>query len=134
MEKQAYTKTNNCVYALNYNMVLVVKWRRKVLTGAMLDAAHEIARKRVDVRGGVLKEFGGEGDHIHLLFQLPPQESLADIANALKTNTSRLLRRDFPQLKSIGGALWSPSYFVCSCGGASLETVKDYVRTQERPD
>ncbi|PZO72208.1 MAG: IS200/IS605 family transposase, partial [Mesorhizobium amorphae] len=53
---------------------------------------------------------------------------------AAKTSTSRRLRRDHPELRRLGDALWSPSYFVASCGGASLETVKGYVRSQERPD
>ena len=134
MNMQAFTRTNNCVFSLTYHMVLVTKRRRPVLTGAMIDTARSIAHERCNVRAGELVAFGGEADHLHLLFRLPPAESLADFANAMKTNSSRLLRRDFPQLKRMGSALWSPSYFVCSCGGASLETVKDYVRSQERPD
>ena len=134
MPDQAYTRTNNCVFSLTYHMVLVVKRRRPALTAAMLDAAREVIVERCSTRGGRLIEFGGEADHLHMLVALPPTEALADFANAAKTGTSRRLRRDFPVLKRLGPALWSPSYFVCSCGGASLETVKDYVRAQERPD
>lgn len=76
----------------------------------------------------------GEADHIHILVALPPTVALSEFANAAKTSTSRRLRRDFPTLRRLGNALWSPSYFVCSCGGASLETVKHYVRSQQRPD
>lgn len=86
------------------------------------------------MRGGRLVEFGAEADHLHLLVSLPPTAALAEFANALKTSTSRLLRRDHPGLLRMGGALWSPSYFVSSCGVASLETIKDYVRSQERPE
>lgn len=75
-------------------------------------------------------EFGGEEDNLHLLVSLPPASALADFANALKTSTSRLLRRDFPILKRRGSALWLPSHFVCSCAGASLKTVKKYVQRQ----
>ena len=115
-------------------MVLVVKYRRSVLTGAMLDMAREVLDARAASPGGKLEEFGGEGDHIHLLISLPPAEPVSVFANAAKTGTSRRLRRDFPQLKRLGPALWSPSYFVTSCGGATLETIKEYVRSQERPD
>ena len=134
MSKQALTRTNNCVFALTYDMVLVVKRRRAALTSAMLDTAREVLEERCATRGGQLLEFGGETDHLHLLLSLPPACALADFANAAKTATSRRLRRDFPQLRRLGAALWSPSYFVCSCGGASLETVKEYVRSQEPPD
>ena len=115
-------------------MVLVVKRRRAVLTAAMLDAAREVISERCATRGGRLVEFASEADHLHMLVALPPTEALADFANAAKTGTSRRLPRDFPALKWLGPALWSPSYFVCSCGGASLETVNEYVRAQERPD
>ena len=134
MNMQAFSRTNNCVFALSYHRVLVTKRRRPVLTGAMIDQARPIAAERCEVRGGRLVEFGGEADHLHLLIALPPAVALAEFVNALKTSTSRLLRRDHPGLRRIGGALWSPSYFVCSCGGASLETVREYVRSQERPD
>jgi putative transposase len=134
MNIQEFSQTNNCVFSLTYHMVLVVKRRRPALTGPMIDRIRLIAQARCEARGGHLVELGGEVDHVHLLFQLPPTEGLADFANALKTNSSRLLRRDYPQLKRLGSALWSPSYFVCTCGGGSLEAVKEYVRSQERPD
>lgn len=134
MPLQDYTRTNNCVFSLHYHLVLVVKRRRSVLTGPMIAAAEAAVRERCESRGGLLEEFGAEADHMHMLVALPPAEALVDFVNAVKTSTSRRLRRDFPQLKRLGGALWSPSYFVASCGGAPLETIKDYVRTQERPD
>ncbi len=134
MKNQVYTTNNNCVFNLTYHLVLVTKRRRKALTAEMLDAAEVAIRERCDVRKGKLLEFGGEADHIHILLSLPPAEALADFSNAVKTTTSRRLRRDFPHLKRMGGALWSPSYFVCSVGGAPLETIKEYVRSQERPD
>lgn len=134
MNKQALSHTNNGFFSLTYHMVLVTKWRQPVLTGPMIDMARSITAARCAARSGELLEFGGEEDHLHLLFSLPPVAALADFANALKTSTSRLLRRDFPALKRQGPALWSPSYFVCSCGGACLETVKRYVQAQERPE
>ena len=134
MTNQAYSTTNNCVYGLTYHLVLVVKRRRKALSAPMLDAAEIAIQERCSIRGGRLLEFGGEEDHLHALVSLPPAEALADFTNAVKTTTSRRLRRDFPQLKRLGSALWSPSYFVSSVGGAPLETIKEYVRSQERPN
>ncbi len=115
-------------------MVLVTKRRKPVLTGAMIEVAEALSRMRCEARSGRLAEFGAEADHLHLMLQLPPSVPVSDLANAIKTNISRTLRRDFPTLRRIGDALWSPSYFVTTCGGASLETVKDYVRAQDRPD
>ena len=127
---------NNCVYALHYHLVLVTKRRRPVLTGPMLEAAEAAIRERCTLRGGQLEEFGAEADHIHALLSLslPPAATLAEFVNAVKTTTSRRLRRDFPQLRRLGDALWSPSYFIASAGGAPLDRIKDYVRAQDRPD
>jgi putative transposase len=126
--------TNNCIYALHYHLVLVTKRRRPVLTGPMLAAAEIAIAERCALRGGSLEEFGAETDHIHALVSLPPAATLAEFVNAVKTTTSRRLRRDFPQLRRMGDALWSPSYFVASCGGAPLDKIKEYVQAQERPD
>ena len=128
------THANNCVYALNYHLVLVTKRRRPVLTGPMLGAAEIAIRERCELRGGKLKEFGAEADHVHALVSLPPAATLAEFVNAVKTTTSCRLRRDFPQLRRIGDALWSPSYFIASAGGAPLDRIKEYVRAQGRPD
>ena len=125
---------NNCVYALHYHLVLVVKRRRKVLTGPMIEAIEIALRERCEIRSGTLEEFGAEPDHVHALVALPPAATLAEFVNAVKTTTSRRLRRDFPALRSLGAGLWSPSYFVASCGGAPLDRIKEYVRSQERPD
>lgn len=131
---QDMTITNNCIYALHYHLVLVTKRRRPVLTGPMLAAAEIAITERCALRGGRLEEFGAETDHIHALVSLPPAATLAEFVNAVKTTTSRRLRRDFPQLRRMGDALWSPSYFVASCGGAPLDKIKEYVQAQERPD
>ena len=128
------THANNCVYALNYHLVLVTKQRRPVLTGSMLEAAEAAIRERCELRGGKLKEFGAEADHIHALVSLPPAATLAEFVNAVKTTTSRRLRRDFPQLRLIGDALWSPSYLIASAGRAALDRIREYVRAQDRPD
>jgi putative transposase len=115
---------NNCVYALHYHLVLVTKRRRPVLTGPMLEAAEAAIRERCALRGGHLEEFGAEAEHVHALVSLPPAATLAEFVNAVKTTTSRRLRRDFPQLRRLGDALWSPSYFIASAGGAPLDRIQ----------
>ena len=130
MKKQDLTHKNHCVYALSYQMVLVTKRRRRVLTPNAFAAARGMIQARVDARDGRLLEFGGEPDHLHILVSLPPAASIADFANAVKTSVSRRLRRDFPHIRAAGPALWSPSYFVRSCGQVDADTVRDYIRAQ----
>lgn len=134
MKKRQVTKANNGVFALNYEMVLVTKWCRPVLTGPMIDQARAIAGERCGTRGGTLVDFRGAPEHLRLSLHLPPTAALADFANALKTSTSRLLRRDHPELQDLGETLWAPSYFVASRGEADNKTIEDYIRAQSHRD
>jgi putative transposase len=84
-----------------------------------------------------LIEFEGESDHVHLLIGYNPRITVSKIVNQLKGVSSYRIRKLKPtefQNKLWGDALWSPSYFACSCGGASLEKIKEYIRSQDRPD
>lgn len=136
MQEQAVTRLNHCAFSLTYHLVLVTKYRRRVLTAAMLDRVRDLAAERVGAWGGTLIEINGEADHVHLLLTLPPTHALADFVNALKTGTSRRLRNEFSEhvlcfySKPV---LWSRSYFVASAGGASLDTIKAYIEGQDRP-
>ena len=74
----------------------------------------------------------GEADHVHLLVEYPPKHSVSVLVNALKGTSSRLLRKERPDIAARywRGILWSPSYFAASAGGAPLEVVKQYVENQ----
>jgi putative transposase len=135
MPEQAFWQLHHCTYSLRYHLVLVTKYRRAVLTDPMLTHLERTARERAAAWGGRVIEINGESDHIHLLLELPPSAALAEFVNALKTATSRLLRRDFPSLKARykKPVLWSRSYFVASCGGAPLEAIRAYIQAQDRP-
>jgi putative transposase len=81
-------------------------------------------------------EFDGEEDHVHLLVEYPPKLAISVLVNNLKSTSSRQLRLLNPGLPRISksSALWSRSYFACSAGGATIETLKAYVQGQETPD
>jgi putative transposase len=83
-----------------------------------------------------LKEFNGEGDHVHLLVNYPPKVSISSLVNSLKGVSSRYVRqKQFPNLQKLlwMDSLWSPSYFAGSCGGAPLEVIKQYIDQQKTP-
>lgn len=83
------SKLHHCVYALNYHLVLVTKFRRKCLTAPMLAEFEVQAKERCAAWGGRLIEANGEPDHVHLLIELPPTAALAEFVNALKTGSPR---------------------------------------------
>jgi putative transposase len=77
-------------------------------------------------------EFNGESNHIHALIEYPPKWSISQIVNSLKGVSSRRYRQAGYE-KPHKDALWSPSYFAVSVGGAPLEILKEYIRNQEKP-
>jgi putative transposase len=82
-----------------------------------------------------LIETNGEDDHVHLLIEYPPNLQLSTLVNSLKGVSSRMLRKDRPDIaeRYYKDVLWSPSYFAASCGGASLSLIKQYVEQQRIP-
>jgi putative transposase len=84
----------------------------------------------------VLAEFDGEDDHVHLLVNYPPKVPVSSLVNSLKGVSSRLLKQRFPELEKRywKGALWSPSYFAASCGGAPISIIRQYIEQQNTPD
>jgi putative transposase len=134
-EQQQFSKLYHCVYALHYHLVLVTKYRRRCLTAPMLESLRQVAADRCAGWGGTLQELNGEADHVHLLIAMPPNLNLSAFVNNLKTTTSRLVRRDFPELRKVyrKPVFWSRSYCIISCGGAPLSIIKQYIEQQSEP-
>jgi putative transposase len=117
-------------------LVFVTKYRRDVFDDEMLTRCEAIMR---DVCAGFeaeLREFNGEGDHVHLLVHYPPKVALSKLVNSLKGVSSRYLRAEYTErINRLGtsSVFWAPSYFAGSCGGAPLSILKAYIENQKRP-
>lgn len=122
---------------LKAHLVLVAKYRRKVFTDEMLVRLADILKELLSKWDCEVVEFNGETDHIHLLFRYTPQTDLPKFINNLKSVTSRYLRKEFAEHLSQyywKDVFWSGSYFIASCGGVTVETLKKYVESQSRPN
>jgi putative transposase len=133
MDKQRLWSTHHAVFALYFHLILVTKYRRRVLSEAMRDRARSIADQIARAFEGELHECNGEADHVHLLVSLPPRVAPSTFVGNLKTVLSRRLRSEFPGLRGAyrgKAVLWSPSYFLVSAGGAPLDVLKTYIEHQ----
>lgn len=136
-------KTNNdirhgrhCVFNMHVHLVFVTKYRRGAFTKVVLDDLHDIFAGVCADFEAKLVEMDGEDDHVHLLVNYPPKVSVSALVNSLKGVSSRMIRKkDYPSIrkKLWGGALWSPSYFAASCGGAPIEIIRQYIEQQQTP-
>jgi putative transposase len=122
---------------MHVHLVFVTKYRRKVFTRQILEDLREIFTGVCHSFESELKEFEGEGDHVHLLINYPPKVQVSKLVNSLKTASSRVIRKKgYPSIDKAlwEGALWSPSYFAGSCEGAPLDVLKRYIQNQDSPD
>lgn len=72
-------------------------------------------------------------DHIHILFEAPPQIQLSKLVNNYKTVTSRILRKEFSEELSRyywKPYFWSDSYFIATVSENTLDVVKNYIKNQ----
>ncbi len=127
----------HCVFHLHVHLVFVTKYRRGVFTKTILDDLRGIFAAVCQDFNAELVEFDGEDDHVHLLVNYPPSVSVSNLVNSLKGVSSRLIRKKhYPSIrkKLWGGALWSPSYFAGSCGGAPISIIRQYIEQQQTPE
>jgi len=129
-------KGNHVSFKLNAHIIFVTKYRERTLTGHHLQTLERILARLCADRRAKLEEFNGELDHVHLLIDYHPDTSISNLVRDLKSGSSRELKRHHPELNQVAwrkNALWSPSYFVCSVGGAPIEVLRQYIQHQERP-
>ena len=113
------------------HLVVVVKYRRRVLSPALRGQLRALWTEQCEQLGAILVECNGEPDHVHLLLRHPPSLPLWRLVQQLKGVASRTLRQRHPWLRRVGrGHLWSPSYFVVSTGDAPIEMVRRYIEQQ----
>ena len=124
---------NHSVFALNYHLVLVVKYRRKVITDDISTRLREIFEYIQSSYNIAVIEWNHDVDHVHVLFSAHPNSELSKFLNAYKSASSRLIKKEYPEIKAKlwKEFFWSRSFCLISTGGAPLEAIKQYVDNQQ---
>ncbi len=124
------------MFALHVHLVFVTKFRHRVFEDRHLTRLKQIMADVCTDFEATLVEFNGEGEHVHLLVNLPPKVAVARLVNSLKGVSSRRMRSEFPEMARHyykANKLWSGSYFAGSVGGAPLDVLRRYIESQNRP-
>lgn len=121
------------VYCLKFHLVLVTKDHCKVIDAAMLERLREIMTATCDKWGCKLEEFYGDENHVYLLIDFSPEVQLSKLVNNLKTVSSRLIRKEFKACidNFCKDAFWHGTYYIASCGGMTVEQLKEYVEGKQ---
>ena len=126
-----YNSNKNVIYSCKYHVVWCSKYRRKVLEGPIADRLKEIVRGICEEYRFSLLEMEVLPDHVHLLIEVDPQFGVHKAVKRIKGRSSRMLRTEFPALRSRIPTLWTNSYFISTVGGSPLAAVKKYVEQQK---
>jgi putative transposase len=130
-------KGSHSIFSVKLHFIFVTRYRRKAINAAMLVRMQEMFSQVCTTMDCELLAFDGEEDHVHLLVDFHPKNSIAAVAGSLKACTSRAMRKEFAEHLAQfywKPVFWSGSYYVASSGGAPIEVLKKYIANQESPE
>lgn len=120
------------VFLMYYHLVLVVQYRRKIFDDSISNRAKEIFEYIAPNYHITLRGWNHDKDHVHIFFKAHPQSELSKFINVYKSASSRLLKKEFPQIrqKLWEEHFWSQSFCLLTTGGASIEVIQKYIESQ----
>lgn len=127
-----FDRNQHSVYLMYYHLIMVVKYRRKVIDDAISNQAKDMFVKIGENYGIVLEEWNHDIDHVHVMFRAKPQTELSKFINAYKSASSRLIKKEHPDVKKKlwKEAFWSQSYCLLTTGGVTIDVIREYIETQ----
>ena len=126
-----YTHKEGLVYLNQYHIIFCPKYRRKVLVDDierdLKEIFHIVAmEKQVEIKALEIMP-----DHVHMFIAFDPRQPLHELIILFKGRSSKILRDKYPKLKSRIPSLWTRSYFCCTIGHISEETIHQYIENQK---
>jgi len=124
------------VFLMYYHLVLVTKYRHKVIDEAISARAKEIFEYIAPTYKITIEEWNHDKDHIHVLFKAHPKSELSKFINAYKSASSRLIKKEFPHLKEKlwEEYFWSQSFCLLTTGGVTIDVIRQYIESQGAKD
>ena len=127
---------NHSVFALHYHLVMVVKYRRRVLNDRISGRLREIFDNVAKNYHITVEEWNHDNDHVHVLFQAHPKSELSKFINAYKSASSRLIKKEFPHIRKFlwKEMFWSQSFCLLTTGGVTMDVIRKYIESQGEKD
>lgn len=123
---------NHSVFMLRYHLIICVKYRKKVINDEISNRLKEIFERIAFTYNITLDEWNHDIDHVHVLFRGKPNTEISKFINAYKSASSRLIKKEFPQIRKFlwKGMFWSQSFCLLTTGGATVDIIKQYIMSQ----
>jgi REP-associated tyrosine transposase len=121
-------------HRLQYHLVWIPKYRKRVLRGKISSRLRQLLYEACRVNSWWISEISIQEDHVHIMVQIPPRYSVAEVVQIFKGGTSRVLRAEYPELEEFlwGDSFWADGYFAESVGQVNEEVVKKYIRKHRK--
>lgn len=127
-----YRKTQHSVYNITHHLVLVVKYRRDAIDNVISNRILEIFEYIGLAHGVEIIEWNHDKEHIHTLISISPSTNLNKYVNATKSASSRLIKKEFPEVTSklFQDIFWTKGFYVNSTGSIEPDMVENYILEQ----
>ena len=127
---------NHSVFLMYYHLVLVTKYRRKVIDETISQRLREIFDYMAVNYNISVTEWNDDKDHIHILFKAQPNSELSKFINAYKSASSRLIKKEYPEIreKLWKEYFWSRSFCLITTGGVTIDVIREYIESQGDKD
>ena len=127
---------NHSVFSMYYHLVLVTKYRRKVINDTISKRLREIFDYIAVNYNISVVEWNDNQDYVHILFKAQPNSELSKFINAYKSASSRLIKKEYPDIKEKlwKEYFWSRSFCLITTGGVTIDVIKQYIESQGDKD
>ena len=126
-----WKRSKTCVYNIGYHIIWCPKYRRRVLVNDVETRLKQLLIEQSTKNGYSIESMEVMPDHIHIFVKVDPTDSPHKVVQQLKGYTSRMLRMEFPHLKTRMPTLWTRSYYCESVGHISQQTIEKYILDQK---
>lgn len=132
MNANKFDTNKHSVFLLYYHLILVIKYRRKVINKDISEKLKEMFIEIGKNYGITLMEWESEEDYVHCLFKAKPTTELSKFINAYKSASSRIIKKQFPEIRKHlwKEYFWSKSYCLLTSGDTPTEAIRKYIESQ----
>jgi len=129
-----YWRGEHTRHKIQIHLVWIPKYRRRVLIGKIAIRLRGLLYEACRMNGWWIGEISIQRDHVHVLIQINPRNSTANVVQILKGGTSRIIRKEFPELEEFlwGDSFWADGYFAESVGKVDEQVIRKYIKNQAR--
>ncbi len=129
-----YKTGSSTKHRLLFHLVWLPKYRRRVLMGEVARRLNELFVQACEMNDWEIHELNIQKDHVHMLLQINPRESLSHVMQIIKGGSSFMIRKEFPDLEEFlwGDSFWNDGFFAETVGQLNEKVIREYIQNQDK--